>query len=82
MNKIEAEKILKNEKLKYYNIQHEHEKRPNEVIIYEDDCSNWVVCAADERASIVETSYKYFDDESEAFEYFIKLVRLEKILLK
>ena len=81
MDKTKAEKVLKSENLKYYNIQFEHEVRPNEVVIYKEH-NKWTVCAADERASIMETSYNYFDDESEAFDYFIKLVRLEKILLK
>ena len=41
----------------------------------------WCVSAADERACIVETSRTYFDNEEDALERFIKLVRLEKIYI-
>lgn len=78
MNRIEAEQILKNEGLNYYNWFNEHEIRPNEVIISQKD-GQWIVCAADERAYIVDTSYSYYKNEGYALDNFIKLVRLEKI---
>ena len=80
MTRNEAEKILLDEGLKYFNWFKDHTIKPNEVIIYEED-NRWVVCAADERAWSVDTSYAYYDNEDEALEDFIKRVRLEKILL-
>lgn len=79
MNRIEAQRILSNEKLKYYNWFNEHEIRPNEVVIFQKD-GKWITCAADERACIVESSYSYYNNEEDALDNFIKLVRLEKIL--
>ncbi len=72
MTRFEAQRILKKEGLKYYNLFNEHEVKPDEVIIYETD----------ERACIVDSSYVCFDNEEDALDYFVKLVRLEKILLK
>lgn len=80
MKLIEAKHILE-EGLKHYNLFYEHEIEPNEVIVYEKN-NKWFVCAADERASIVDTSYTDFDNEEDALDHFIKLVRLEKILFR
>jgi hypothetical protein len=81
MNRNEAFRILENEGLKYYKWFDKHGIKPNQVIIYEED-NKWVVCAADERACIADTSYSYYDDENKALDDFIERVRLEKILLK
>lgn len=81
MTRFEVQRILKKEGLKYYNLFNEHEVKPDEVIIYETD-HRWFVCVADERACIVDSSYVCFDNEEDALDYFVKLVRLEKILLK
>ena len=81
MKRFELQHVLKKEGLKYYNLFNEHEIKPNEVIVYEKD-NKWFVCAADERADIVDSSYTCFDNEEDALDHFIKLVRLEKILLK
>lgn len=80
MTRNEAKEILVDEHLKYYNWFKEHDIKPNEVIIYEED-DTWVVCAADERAWPVDSSYAYYKNEELAIEDFIKRVRLEKILL-
>ncbi|MBD5550082.1 MAG: hypothetical protein HDQ96_02750 [Lachnospiraceae bacterium] len=81
MKRVEAQYILKEEGLKHYNLFNEHEIKPFDVVIYEKD-NKWIVCSADERANIVDTSYTYYDNEEDALEYFIKLVRLEKVLFK
>ena len=80
MKKDEALQIIVDEQLKFYNWFHEHKVRPNEVLI-EKLGEKWCVSAADERACIVETSRTYFDNEEDALEHFIKLVRLEKIYI-
>ena len=80
MTENEVKQILNAEGLKCYNWFRNHDIKPNEVIIYKEN-DNWVVCAADERAWIVETSYAKYDNEEMAYEDFIKRVRLEKILM-
>lgn len=80
MTREDAKQILVNEGLKYYNWYHEKAVNPNDVIIYKEN-NKWIVCAADERASIVEASYAFYDNENEALDDFIKRVRLEKILM-
>ena len=80
MNRNEAMQIIKDEQLKWYNWFHSHPVSPNEVLI-EKSGEQWCVSAADERACIVETSRVYFDNEEDALDRFIKLVRMEKILI-
>ena len=80
MKQDEALQIIVDEQLKFYNWFHEHKVRPNEVLI-EKLGEKWCVSAADERACIAETSRTYFDNEEDALERFIKLVRLEKIYI-
>ncbi len=79
MNIEEAKQILLKEQLHGYNWFNEGPVNPNDVLIYKNE-NGWVVAAADERASIVDTSIAYFDNESDALKNFIKKVRLEKIL--
>lgn len=79
MTRDEAKRILSEEGLKYYNGFHEKDVNPDEVLIYKED-NKWVVCATDERASIVENSIAHYGNEEEALDDFIKRVRLEKIL--
>jgi hypothetical protein len=76
----EALQIIAREQLKYYNWFHSHKVRPYEVLI-ENLGDKWCVSASDERACIVDTSRTYFDNEEDALERFIKLVRLEKIYI-
>ncbi|PGL67848.1 hypothetical protein [Bacillus sp. AFS055030] len=79
MTRDEAKRILSEEGLKYYNWFYQKDIGPNVVLIYKED-TKWVVCATDERASIVETSIAHYGNEEEALDDFIKRVRLEKIL--
>ena len=80
MKKDEALQIIVDEQLKYYNWFRAHRVRPYEVLI-EKSGEKWCVSVADERACIAETSRTYFDNEEDALERFIKLVRLEKIYI-
>lgn len=80
MTKNKVIEILKAEGLKHYNWFGNHDVKPDEVLIYKEH-DNWIVCAADERACIVETSYAFYDNEEMALEDFVKRVRLEKILM-
>ena len=79
MNRSEAMQIIKEENLKRYNWFHTHAVRPNEVLI-ENLGERWCVSAADERACIVDTSRVYFDNEEDALDRFIRLLRLGKKL--
>ena len=79
MNRNKALKIIRDEQLMYYNWVHSHRVRPNEVLIEKLE-ERWCVSAADERACIVETSCVYFDNEEDALDRFIRLLRLEKTL--
>lgn len=79
MNRNEAMKIIKDEQLRYYNWFHSHRISPNEVLIEKLE-ERWCVSATDERACIVETSCVYFDNEEDALDRFIRLLRLEKTL--
>ena len=79
MNRSEAMQIIKEENLKCYNWFHTHAVRPNEVLI-ENLGERWCVSAADERACIVDTSRVYFDNEEDALDRFIRLLRLGKKL--
>ncbi len=79
MNRNKALKIIRDEQLMYYNWFHSHRVRPNEVLIEKLE-ERWCVSAADERACIVETSCVYFDNEEDALDRFIRLLRLEKTL--
>ena len=75
MNMADAVRILEQERLRGYNWFGEHRVRPGEVLI-DYDGARWVVCAADERACIVDSSRRFFDQEEEALACFIRLVRL------
>ena len=77
MNMAEALHILEEEQLRFYNWFGEHKIKPYEVMI-DYDGMRWIVCAADERACIVETSRRFFNQEDEALDCFIRLVRLGK----
>ena len=79
MNRSEAMQIIKEENLKRYNWFHTHAVRPNEVLI-ENLGERWCVSAADERACIDDTSRVYFDNEEDALDRFIRLLRLGKKL--
>ena len=79
MNRNKALKIIRDEQIMYYNWFHSHRVRPNEVLIEKLE-ERWCVSAADERACIVETSCVYFDNEEDALDRFIRLLRLEKTL--
>ena len=79
MNRNKALKIIRDEQLMYYNWFHSHRVRPNEVLIEKLE-EQWCVSAAGERACIVETSCVYFNNEEDALDRFIRLLRLEKTL--
>lgn len=77
MNKINAEKIIKDEKLMHFNWFNNHKIYPNEVNIGKVN-SEWSVFTTDERASkISEVLYK---NESDALIDFIKRLRADKVL--
>ena len=78
MNMADAVRILEQERLRGYNWVGEHKVRPGEVLI-DYDGARWVVCAADERACIVDSSRRFFDQEEEALACFIRLVRLGSV---
>lgn len=72
-----ALQIIVEEQLKHYNWFNSHKVGADEVLI-EKIGEKWCVSATDERACIVETSRNYFDNEEDALDRFIKLLRLEK----
>ena len=78
MNMAEALHILEEEQLRFYNWFGEHKIKPYEVMI-DYDGMRWIVCAADERACIVDSSRRFFDQEEEALACFIRLVRLGSV---
>ena len=78
MNMADAVRILEQERLRGYNWFGEHKVRPGEVLI-DYDGARWVVCAADERACIVDSSRRFFDQKEEALACFIRLVRLGSV---
>ena len=79
MDRSKALKVIEDEQLRHYNWFHSQPVRPNEVLI-ENLGERWCVSAADERACIVETSCVYFNNEEDALDRFIRLLRLEKTL--
>jgi uncharacterized protein YaiE (UPF0345 family) len=78
MTKEEAIKIIKKEQLKNYNI-YGKQYNENEVGICQEN-GYWIVYATDERASIVTGSKKIFNNESDAWENFIKRLKADKVL--
>ena len=79
MDRSKALKVIEDEQLRHYNWFHSQPVRPNEVLI-ENLGERWCVSAADERACIVDTSRVYFDNEEDALDRFIRLLRLGKKL--
>lgn len=61
MTEKEAKWILKKDNTKHFNWFKSHGLKENEMLIYVDQ-SRWVVCATDERAAIVDSSIRYFDN--------------------
>lgn len=74
MNRKEAITIIDAEKLQGYNLNEKRDNKENEMVIV---CNkdNWTVYATDERASKITGSEKTFNNESAAFENFIKRLR-------
>ena len=81
MNRSEAMQIIKEENLKCYNWFHAHAVMPNEVLI-ENLGELWCVSAADERASIVETSRVFYENEEDALDRFIRFLRLDTLTFR
>lgn len=71
--------IIEEEQLKNYNIGEERYGKENEVGIRKEN-GFWKVYATDERASIVMGSESIFENESDAWENFVKRLRADKVL--
>lgn len=74
MNRKDAEKIIKDERLLHYNWFGDHKLRESEVEI-KLEYNQWIVFTTDERASIVTGSVAKYDDEEKALDNFIKRIR-------
>jgi len=77
MTKEQALRIIENEQLKNYSLGEERYHRENELGICKEK-GLWKVYATDERASIVTGSEVVFENESDAFDNFIKRLRAAK----
>ncbi len=79
MTKEQALEIIDNEDLQHFNIGEDRYFYENEVCIYKQN-GYWRVFTTDERASIVTGSERLFEEESDAWESFIKRLRADKVL--
>lgn len=79
MDRIQAKKIINNEKLMGYNFFENRVNRENEVVIEEDN-GKWTVYVTSERAGKITNSVDEYNTESDALEDFIERLRADKIL--
>jgi len=73
MTREECLKIISDECLSHYNLD-DHDDEANEVVIRYRE-SRWCVYATNERASMISEGCKYFNDEFEAYDAFIRRLR-------
>jgi hypothetical protein len=79
MTKEQALQTIAKEKLNYYNMDAGQFYKEDEVIIrYQNGF--WMVFVTDERASVVSGSERFFNNESDAWDNFIKRLRADKVL--
>ena len=81
MNRSKAMTIIEEENLKHYNWFHAHPVRSDEILI-EKLGERWCVSATDERACIVDTSCVYFENEEDALDRFIRLLRFDTLTFR
>ena len=79
MDKIQAKKIINNEKLTGYNFFENRVNKENEVVI-EENHGKWLVYVTSERAGKITNSVDEYNTESDALEDFIERLRADKIL--
>lgn len=77
MTREEALKIIREEDLRHYNICEQRPYREMEFVIQNYD-GKWVVYVTDERASVITGSEAVFISESDAWDNFIKRLRISK----
>ena len=67
--------IIKVEALKYYNLNEKRDNREDEMVIKQQN-DTWIVYVTDERASKITGSEEIFINEEEAWNSFIKRLRI------
>ncbi|MBT2704130.1 hypothetical protein J7E34_12560 [Chryseobacterium sp. ISL-80] len=75
VNREQALQIINQEKLNGYNWFDEHDTKPDEIVISENN-GKWLVFTTDERAKSI--SRKEFENINDALENFIKRLRAQK----
>ena len=79
MTREEAMEIIKKENLKYYNLFGQHPYGRLEVAIRKDR-DKWVVFMIDERRNVRTGSESFFENESDAWDNFIRRLRIRQEL--
>lgn len=79
MTREQVISIIEKEQLRNFNMDEERYNKENEVSICREN-GFWKVYATDERASPIIGSEIVFDNESDAWENFLKRLRADKIL--
>ena len=79
MTREEAMEIIKKENLKYYNLFGQHPYGRFELAIRKDR-DKWVVFMIDERRNVGTGSESFFENESDAWDNFIRRLRIRQEL--
>lgn len=75
MTREDAINIIKGEGLKSYNLNEKRDNREDEMVIKQQNDA-WIVYVTDERASKITGSEEIFINEEEAWNNFIKRLRI------
>ena len=75
MTREDAINIIKGEGLKSYNLDEKRDNREDEIVIKQQNDA-WIVYVTDERASKITGSEEIFINEEEAWNNFIKRLRI------
>ena len=75
MTREDVINIIKVEALKYYNLNEKRDNREDEMVIKQQN-DTWIVYVTDERASKITRSEEIFINEEEAWNSFIKRLRI------
>lgn len=75
MTREDVINIIKVEALKYYNLNEKRDNREDEMVIKQQN-DTWIVYVTDERASKITGSEEIFINEEEAWNSFIKRLRI------
>ena len=79
MTREEAMEIIRKENLKYYNLFGQHPYGRFEVVIQKDG-DEWVTFMIDERREVATSSELFFENEWDAWDDFIRRLRIRQEL--